>query len=362
MAIERSQQRKERLHVRNRETNNPDALRALWTLSNFPSEVSVQSVSDAIREAPDPETACRAITSQLNEHSDALTRKWRKVIRQTWLDKHPYVSDLLDLPLTSRDIVDVIATQDALALLKEFHAKPASVIWENGDRVVDTDDIQRLIAILPSMRSRYIPQIENEWSCITLRRLRALLQSLRLVRIVRGTLTVVHSRYARFLRLPPPVQYYVLWHADVYHVNWSEFAGQWGPYVHLIQDYLPLLWDVVGDVEGGEFDNVHDVTKEIIEVYRPLWQQEGLFNHTSEKKTFIDVYEESALPGILERLIVCDVMARYGVLHAGLSLVSVDSSRALLMERGDFMWTQVGATLLGAERDQILPCGMKLLA
>lgn len=341
--------------------SQPDALQALWTLSDFPDDVSVESVSDLIRKAPDPETACRTITSHIHDPSEVLDRKWRKIIHQTWFDHHPHVSHLLDIPLTSSDVTNVGAMRDAHVLLQELGKRPAAVVWENNERVIDAGDIPRFVEVLPSLRGKYVPEVENEWSCVTLRRLRALLQTLRLVRVYQGKLVLVRSRYERFVRLPPTLQFYTLWHADVYHLDWAQFASQWAPYVRLIQNYLPLLWDVEDGIEEGELDNIHDVTSEIIAIYRPLWQQEGLLN-MSTHRTFFDVYEQSALPAVLERLLLCDIMARYGLIRTGYSLVGVDSSHSLLMESGDFTWTEVGEVLLSAERSQNLPCGMDLLS
>ena len=347
-------------------SSNHDALQALWTLRGFSESVNGEDLAHIIAEAPDPETASRIITNRVKISSDALNKKWRKIINQTWLHQHPYVSHELDLRLTSQDVADIPALIDAKALLQELYRQPAVLVRdEDGEATLDPREIRRLASVMPSFDNESLVDVEHEWGCVPLRRMRAVLLANRLVRIYNGQLRVVESRYHRFNQLPLPQQFYCLWHADVYHVEWSDFAASWGKYISLVQNYLPLVWEVSVDVlDEEESTNVHDIAQAYWEVFRPLWQQEKGAMAMTGSRTFMEVYEQCALPSIAERLLIGDILVRYGI--AELEDSSVDQ---LFSDRisppnyieGDLSWTKVGHVMLAAEREEELPCALDIL-
>ncbi len=344
--------------------SNSRALEALWALSGFSADkLNVQELSDLISDAPDPETACRVITKHMDVTSDVLARKWRKIIGQTWLERHPNVSPDLELALTSRDVAHVPVVQDVHALLGELDARPARMIEERTGWTIDPQELTRLAAAMPSLRHSHLPAVEHEWAYVAIRRLRAVLQLVRLLRVYKGKLTVVQSRHARFTQLPPPQQFYAIWHADVYHIDWGQFAGAWHRYIRLMQNYLPLVWEMSDGVEEGQTHHVHDVTRVCMEVFRPLWQQEQIAARPSSRRTFFDIYEQCALPAIAEKLLVGDIFTRYGLIQIEDDLVSLFHrlSHPETHFDGNVRWTRVGEVMLKAEREQKLPCGLALL-
>ena len=110
--------------------------------------------------------------------------------------------------------------------------------------LLSPSNIQHLAVNIPSLQYNLVLQIENEWQILRLRRLRSVLQSLRLVRRYKNKLVIVKCRYKRFVQLPAIHQFYLLWHTETYHIDWSQFSAIWGDYLSVIQDYLPLLWEV----------------------------------------------------------------------------------------------------------------------
>jgi hypothetical protein len=346
--------------------SNSQALEALWTLSGFSSDkLNIQELSSLIGDAPDPETACRVITKHMDVASEVLERKWRKIISQTWLERHPQVSTDITLPLTSKDVARVPVLQDAHALLDELSNRPAAMVRHGDEWLIDSSAVPRLAQSMPSLRHNDLPAVENEWAYVPLRRLRGALQALRLLRLYKGKLVVVNSRYRRWQQLPLPQQFYAIWHVDVYHVDWAQFAGPWHRYINLMQNYLPLIWEMGEGLEAGHTHHIHDVTKVCLEVFRPLWQQERLMlKPTAQRtRTFFDIYEQCALPAITEKLLVGDVFTRYGLLEIADDLTSLFHRLGHPDARfeGNVRWTRVGEVILQAERHQKLPCGLALL-
>lgn len=348
-------------------SSNHEALQALWTLSGFSERVNGEDLAHIIAEAPDPETAARVITNRVKISSDVLNRKWRKIINQTWLHQHPHVSPELDLRLTSQDVADVPALLDAKALLQELRREPAKLIRdEDGEATLDPREIRRLASVMPSLHKDSFVEVEHEWGCVPLRRMRAVLLANRLVRTYNGTLRVVETRYQRFNQLPLPQQFYCLWHADVYHVEWIDFAASWGKYISLIQNYLPLVWEVSADVlDEEESANIHDIAQAYWEVFQPLWQQERGNTAISGSRTFMEVYEQCALPSVAERLLIGDILLRYGVAEledSSIEQLFVDNTSHNHYLEGDLSWTKVGHVMLAAEREEELPCALDILS
>lgn len=338
------------------------AMEALLELSGFPQGQLVDRMVKLIAKAPDPETACRVITDEF-QATGALERKWRKIINQTWQFEHNSKAYPLDLALTSQDVAQAEALTDALRLLEELAARPAELARHEREHVFAPSELSRLIKVLPSIRAGSLPEaLEHEWSCVRLRRLRLLLQSLKLVRVYGGKLHVVASRYERFLSMPLPQQYYMLWHADVYHIPWGHFAATWSPYVDTIQEYLPLLWDIMQGTQAGQMQTASELTYTLLDLYQPLWEQEGVVEQG--QSTFMTLYEEYALPSVVSQLVVRDVLVRYGLIqvHEGLPTL-IRASHNNIFDGSDvsIRWTALGQTLLEAECSGDLPCGLDMV-
>lgn len=322
----------------------------LCTLSDLPPTVDAQQVLLLITEAPDPETATRQVLEQMNSHSDVLKRKWRQTIFQIWSHKHPRVPKLPDLRLASEEVATVPFLKDALAYLEQIASQPAMLQKEKNERLLVSEDIQRLYSALPSTQGKQTWEVENEWSYTHLRRLRATLQALRLVRPVKDTLIISRTRYDRFLRFPTTQQFYLLWHTDAYHTSWSAFSGMWGDYIQLIQDNTTLLWDLHETVHPNEEESFNNWTKDIIEAFSSLWHDTGLLEVGNGRFAWLKLLRQYSIAPALQRVILQDLFEQHGL---------IEQPDSLLTER--FVWTKRGAAVLKAERTQNLPCSLKMV-
>lgn len=343
-------------------TETRRAMEALLQLSGFPKGRFVARMEKLIAKAPDPETACRVITDEF-QATGALERKWRKVITQTWQLQHKTSAHTLALPLTSQDVIQTEALLDARRVLETLRQTPAKLVRHRDEYVIAPEELQRLTAVMPSLSTRHLPDtLEHEWACVQLRRLRILLQTLRLVRVYRGQLHVVASRHQRFLDLPLPQQFYVLWHADVYHVPWGHFAAGWAPYVEVVQEYLPLLWDVSGGTHSGHTQSLPELTYALLDLYQSLWEQEGV---ADASETFIGIYEEYALPAVIGQLVIRDILVRFGLVELQEGLPAfIRAGVNSPFDSGDttsIRWTDIGEVMLIIERSGKLPCGLEMI-
>lgn len=324
-------------------------LRALCALSNA-ATVSVEGLLHTVRQAPDPETAVREVLQSVAVTSEVLTRKWRSTVTTLWASHHPHVPLLPSLRLSSDEVAHAPLLQDTKAYLEEILCQPALLREEKGETVLADADVRRLAGTMPSLRAVQELPVESEWAHLSLRRLRAVLQALRLVRPVKGKLVVVRSRYERFRHFPATQQFYVLWHADAYHVDWGEFTGMWGHYTRVIQDYLPLLWDLGARAGAGEGLNRAAWTTHILETFLPLWEEEGLLEVGHGRAAILPIVLQHALPAILDTFLIGDLLARHG-------LVAGETVGAQTV----YHWTEVGTKVFRAELTQELPCGLELL-
>lgn len=313
--------------------------------------MSVEGVLHAIRRAPDPETAVREVLETMSVTSEVLERKWRSTVTSLWATHHPHVPLLPALTLSSEEVMHVPLLQDAHAFLEEILCQPASLHEEHDELVIAPNDVWRLAAILPSLRAQGELAVETEWAYLPLRRLRAVLQALRLVRPVKGKLVVVRSRYERFRHFPAIQQFYVLWHADMYHVDWGEFAGMWGRYTRVVQDYLPLLWDLGEHAQAGQPMDGRAWGLDVIETFVPLWEEEGLLEVGHGQAAILPIVQQHALPAILEKFLIHDVLQRHG-------LVTTHTHG----DHTHYAWTAIGERIFKAELTQELPCGLELLS
>jgi len=322
----------------------------LCTLSDLPPTVDAKHVISLIQAAPDPETATRSVLEHVSSHSEALRRKWRQTIWHMWSRKHPRLPRLPDLALATEDVATVPFFQDAMAYLQELAHEPGQLHKDKGEYLLVSEDIARLQTVLPSSRGKELWLVENEWSYIHLRRLRATLQALRLVRPVKNKLTLVRSRYDQFLKLPPTQQFYLLWHTDVYHTSWAAFSAMWGDYIQLIQDNVTLLWDIHDTVHAQEEEHFQHWCENIIEVFTSLWHETGLLEVGSGRWAWMKLLRQYSIAPALQRIILHDVFEQHGL---------IEQHDSLLTEK--FAWTHRGAVLLKAERTQKLPCSLKML-
>ncbi|MBI4022471.1 MAG: hypothetical protein HY372_03865 [Candidatus Andersenbacteria bacterium] len=322
------------------------SLKALCALSQARDPVSPRKISRLIYHAPDPATAVRAVLEQLPAHSEVLTRKWRQLVVDLWSQHHPHIPVLLDLPITTSDVAEVPSVQDTLALLRLISDRPAAIAREGSEWLLAPEDAYHLATNLPSLKHRPLIQLENEWQCLPLRRLRTTVQALRLLRRHGRELSLVKARYQRFIALPVIQQYYLLWHTEAYHVNWAPFAGIWGDYMTVVQECLPMLWDMS---EGALPDIPYDIrqwNQDMWDTFAPLWAQEGLLQRQGGDSALLTFVRTHSLPTAVTQVVMRDLFERYG----------------LIIGEGEFyLWTTLGSELLAAERTQELPCALDLL-
>ena len=332
--------------MQNIPTKQKNNLQALCTLSDTPKAVNASSLTKLIREAPDPETALRGVLKSMPSPSHALQVKWRKNVIDVWAAHHSHVPELLELPIAADDISHAKALSETFEYLNIVESKPLSMIQENNEWLVSPGDVYHLAVQLPNLHNQPTMQSESEWQYLPLHRLRNSLQSLRLVRRYKNRLVIVKSRYKRYLELPTVQQYYLLWHADTYHIEWANYAGIWGDFMRVIQEYLPLLWSTC---EGKEPDLAIDVrqwNKEVLQAFQSLWQQEGLLDQQPPRLALLSLVRFQSLPTALTQVILKDLFVRFGLIYGEGTL---------------FAYTKPGLQLLTAEHDQNLPCNIDLL-
>jgi len=332
-------------------TKHQQQLKALCALSNMAEPLDWQYLNSLVSDSPDPETAVQGVLDRIPPSSDVLTTKWRTIITDMWSLQHPHVPLLSELPLSTKSAHHSAVLQDAQAYIKELSEEPAALIEEKNEWLVDADHALRIAKSLPSMKITPLAALESEWGIMPLRRLRAMLHSTRLVRPLKGRLVPVQSRITRFNALPAKHQLFILWHADVYHIDWSDFAGLWSPYAHVVQDYLPLLWETVAGATADQIEDRATFAGMILETFTPLWDDEGLLDIRPGHTAALNIVQQHALPTIIDRFILRDLFERHGLVTISEEFGSISK----------FTWTKIGETMVHAEHRQHLPCGNDLL-
>lgn len=327
-------------------TKQQDNLQALCTLSDTPKAINPSSLTKLIQDAPDPETALRGVLKSMPSPSHALKIKWHKIIKDIWAAHHPHIPELLNLPIAVKDISHAKALNEAFEYLNIVQNKPLCMIQENKEWLVSPKDVYYLATQLPNLHNQPAIQSESEWQYLPLHRLRNSLKSLRLIRRYNNQLVIVKSRYSRFLELPSVQQYYLLWHADTYHIEWSDYAGIWGDFMRVVQEYLPLLWGACQNKESDLAIDIRQWNKEILETFQPLWQQEGLLDQQPSQSALLSFVRFQSLPTALTQVILKDLFVRFGLIYG---------------EGTIFAYTAPGLQLLNAEHNQDLPCNLDLL-
>lgn len=326
-------------------------LRALCVLSNVAEPIDFSYLTSFVQKAPDPETAVRQVLTHVPQSSDVLRRKWRNIITDIWSLHHPHVPLLPELNISASELEQAPFLHDAHAVIAALEKQPAKLLQEKQEWLLDPEDVYRLTQLLPSMKDEQVYAVESEWNAMRIRRLRAVLHATRLVRPLRGNLTVVQSRVRRFRSLPLAQQFFILWHADVYHVDWPEFAGLWAKFMHVVQEYLPLLWETTEYAQAEREEDRARWALHVFETFQPLWDDEGLLDVRAGHTAALSIVQQHALPTIIDKFLLQDLLARHGVVRLSEEFGHISK----------FTWTEVGSKLVGAEAEQKLPCGNDLL-
>ncbi len=302
---------------------------ALLELSGVRPPNDVTNIISAVSSAPDPETAICNVLATLNVTSQLLQDKWRKHVSQMWFASHPNVPTSFALPFKSSDVAYAHILLEAHSLLQEIASMP-----------VRTEDMAAQEIRLTQTLSVFRGDV------VSVRRMLILLEELRLIRLYQQQFQVVRSRMERFKNLPLPGQFYLLWHADMYHLEWRQFNPEFGVSLSVFQQYLPMVWEMLVHRHEGSSQRIDEVTWQVVRAFRPLWQQQGGITSTG-MQSMIGLYEQSLLQNMVETHLVQKSLARYGLI-----IYENDVS---------FIWTAAGEALLDAERMGTLPCTADLL-
>lgn len=271
-------------------------LQALVHLSSWRQVPAVEELTRLICQSPDPETARRAVLGNIDRSSEVICQKWAETVDHLWLAEHPGWPLLLHLPLATADVGEVAAVAAAREFLAGIAERPAQFIEEES---------------------------------LPMRRLQSLLVTIRLLRVRGGQLVLNRGRYQRWLEFPELQQFYILWHADTHHLDWSALVGlPWQPYLQLIQEYLPVIWDI--SYRQAPTFRTQSWSEEITSAMAWVWGK----------------YERFALPQVVEQIVMHDLFARYDLVH---------------LEGPYATWTRVGQAMIASELNASLPCGMTLL-
>lgn len=301
---------------------------ALLELSGYKDGELEVHMKGLVQSAPDPETAVLHMLSSLPVQSSLLQEKWRKYISELWFASHPKACRALNIPLTSREVSFSSALVEVYTLVQELRDTPAVAYEDFASHFLHPSEEARI--------ARDLPLFEHD--PLHVRRVCALLEELRLVRPYKGQVRVIESRYKEFQALPIPSQYYMLWHTDMYHLDWKEYFHDWGAHLVVFQQYLPMVWEMLSRIQGGESASMDELTSKIVRSFKPMWQQE----------LSLGLYEQSLLQGALEVWLLEKVFVRYGFIMPGTPRI--------------FVWTDTAQKMLDLERNGKLPCSTEVLS
>ncbi|OGY37256.1 MAG: hypothetical protein A3E36_01055 [Candidatus Andersenbacteria bacterium RIFCSPHIGHO2_12_FULL_45_11b] len=307
-------------------------MQALLELSGK-SERDLTQMLRIVNQAADSATAIFEVIQFLDVQESALQEKWSKYVSQVWFELHPKIPSALNLHIMSHDVMFSDALMEAHGLLQELAETPARA----GDYLN--------AGILSGSEEHRISDIVRVFGAdpMRVRRTSAILEELRLIREVKGRVCVVKSRFTRFQALPLSAQYYLLWHIDMYHLDWKEYMGNLQSHMAVFQQYLPMIWEMLEHTACGQTHSVDEFAWHVVRLFRPLWQQENA----------LGLYEQSALQSMVDQWLIGNVFARYGLIEYGES-ASEGAPRS-------FAWTRAGVSLLHSERTIKLPCAIDVL-
>lgn len=289
---------------------------ALLELSGYTRGEYAKEMVNIVETAPDPETAASHIIGTVGVQNELLRHKWKKHITQIWFESHPSIPISMNVPLKSCDVAYAPALLEAHGILHEL---------ANGPIPLDTHEAHFAASVSPL-----------HGDAVAIRRMSAVLEELRLVRVVKDQFHLVQSRYARFQKLPPVGQFYLLWHVDMYHLDWRDYAAEYNSFIPIFQQYLPMVWEMLMQRHEGMEEGIDELSWHIVRAFRPLWRDSAF-----------GLYEQSLLQDMVENLLVHTAFGRYG-------LIEYQNNHL-------FAWTSVGEALLNAERTMKLPCSAELL-
>lgn len=308
-------------------------LHALLELSGKSGE-EVSWMVEAIKQAPDTATAIWEIERMLGLRDEALKEKWAKHIAQAWFAMHPHVPAALQLGIMSHDVMCADAILEIHALLQEFSKNPPHMSFLEDGGVLSFNEEQRIAESIHLFKG----------DIYAVRRAIAILEELRLVRPLKMRVHVVKSRYSRFQALPLSCQYYLIWHIDMYHLDWKEYVGvELSEHMAVFQQYLPMIWEMLENTVSGQVHMSDEFSWHVVRAFRPLWQQGNV----------LGLYEQSALQSMVDEWLVDKVLVRYGLIERH-SAESSDVPKS-------FGWNRVGEILLESERTIKLPCAIDIL-
>lgn len=307
-------------------------MHALLELSGRDSQ-DLGRMIDIVRNAPDSATAMYEVVNFLHVADVALQEKWNKHVSQVWFELHPHVPASLNISIMSQDIMLSDALMELHALLQEIEEYPASANELLVTGIVESAEEQRIASKLSVFKG----------DSMNVRRACAIAEELRLIRIMKNEVLVVKSRYKRFQALPLSAQYYLVWHIDMYHLDWKEYAYEMQSHLAVFQQYLPMIWELLERISVGQTHTVDEFAWHVVRAFRPLWQQEHA----------VGLYEQSALHGMVSHWLVDKVFTRYGLIdHINTDTEGIPRS---------FIWNRAGITLLHSERVSKLPCAIDVL-
>lgn len=307
-------------------------MHALLELSGRNGEDFTRMI-DIVRNAPDSATAMYEVVNFLNVQDSALQEKWNKHVSQVWFELHPNVPANLNIYIMSQDVMLSDALMEIHGLLQELTDHPARANELLITGVLDISEEQRLAENLSVFAG----------DSMNVRRACGILEELRLIRIVKNEVRVVKSRYNRFQALPLSAQYYLVWHIDMYHLDWKEYAHAMQPHLAVFQQYLPMIWELLEHASVGQTHSIDEFSWHVVRAFRPLWQQDNA----------LGLYEQSALHTMISQWLVDKVFLRYGLVD------QVDTDTEGFPR--SFMWNRAGITLLHSERTSKLPCAIDVL-
>ena len=312
-------------------------VRALLELSGCQDIQIEAAMADVIRRSPDPETAVQYLLQSMSIQDGLLTHKWRKHIAQLWFTAHPKAPKSVYLPIASKEVAQSDILMEAYAFMQEIQDRPMKAHSDLDIHLLHQEEEKRIAHDLSVFAQ----------DPMHVRRVCAMLEELRLVRAYKGRICAVASRNKAFQAMPLPTQYYLLWHVDMYHLDWREYFPQLEPHVSVFQQYLPMVWEILSHTQIAHDQSVDELTWRIVRAFRPMWQQEIGTGDVLALKPALGLYEQSVLQGMVEKWLVSGVLKRYGLIaQSGL---------------GSMQWTNAGKLLLGLERTTKLPCSTDVL-